>query len=53
MTQTFTTLSTRIRQHIAYRKTLAALRSLSLRSRIDLDIVGNEHLVARHAVYGL
>lgn len=45
-------LLTSIRQQITYRQTLAALRALSLHSRIDLNIAGIENHVARRAVYG-
>ncbi len=52
MTHAFTEMRTRINRLIAYRNTVAALRALSLHSRLDLDIAGVEKRAAHRAVYG-
>jgi hypothetical protein len=52
MTQAMKELRNRMHGMLAYRRTVAALKALSLHSRLDLDIAGIEKAVASKAVYG-
>ncbi len=52
MTQSIQSLRDRISRRIAYRRTLNALRSLPLNSRLDLGLAGKERRAAHRAVYG-
>jgi len=47
------TLALRLRKHAAYRRTVAAIRSMPLDVALDLDIYpGDARRIARRAVYG-
>ena len=54
MTSLYETLRDRARRRASYNRTIAALQSTSIDTRLDLDIYeGDIPAIARRAVYGL